>query len=87
MLDFQLRHIPHVGVGIDHHEPGLRQLVGGLFVITVLCDYVGQVALRLGYLAILGAVVDYGGVSHLLREVLEVLFQLVQFFLILHVRR
>ena len=54
--------------------------------LAILGDDLGQLALRLGGLAILLGIADHGGIGHLARQFLEARFDLVELVRELHVR-
>ena len=60
------------------------ELVRRFFVVAILRDDFGQIAVRLGDFAVLLAIADDGGIGHLRGQFVEARLDLVELVAILH---
>ena len=82
--NLQPRHFPQVGIGLGQHRLRLLELSGVLFILAVLGDDFGQIAVRLRHLAVLVAIADHGCIRHLRGQFFEMLLDLIEFLAVLH---
>src|SRR5947209_7868403 len=73
-----LRHRPELAVGILKHGPGLRKTVLDLLPLSIFGDYLGNLALGFGDVAVLVRIADHGRIGHLASELVEALFKLFE---------
>ena len=78
LVEFGLRHLAHVRVGVGEHGLGFGDAVADPAVLAKLLDRGLQVAVLLGDLAVALLVVDQGGVGELAAKVFVTGFELIE---------